>query len=50
MKYHYFFPHGRPQNGSVVYTVYKYTDSNKNAVKLQDGFATSEDAYEYAKE
>ena len=50
MKYHYFFPHGRPQNGHVVYGVYKHTDGNRNAVKLQDGFATSEDAYEYAKE
>ena len=31
MKYHYFFPHGRPQNGSVVYAVYKYTEGNANA-------------------
>ena len=50
MKYHYFFPHGRSQNGQTVYAVYKYTEGNANATRLQDGFATSEDAYEYAKE
>lgn len=50
MKYHYFFPHGRPQNGKIVYAVYQYTEGSKNAAKLKDGFGTSEDAYEYAKE
>ncbi len=50
MKYHDFFPHGRSRNGQTVYAVYKYTEGNANAARLQDGFATCEDAYEYAKE
>ena len=50
MKYHYFFPHGRPQNGSIVYAVYKYTEGDQNAAKLKDGFSTSEAACDYAKE